>query len=449
MPQDGTSQTNRDSIQGDGQSRPRRATTPSRLWAQPKIPGYQDWTGLSPRPASSQARGSKAISNVEDGTVIGIAVTSGSHPNRRSRSLGELRGTSSGTGAPRRRSDEIRYWRESYDPGILSPMSSNRPEAEDALLSDEADYQATEPEELPQPFNFGPLGEMAGMKITQAASLETRFRQLESQVHKMDRAVRRIYRGQSADALQLHDPPRRPFNKFSSSSFIRPTTGASEVSLPRHEELQEPQQHSLDARTRGSQQGTSSFDSSRPTTVDTSSSRDPSHETFPLSNLPISDAVLRTSQGTARPLSTSTTIRGLPSSSPTLPKDGSFTAEHFTYLTNLIVAEQTARQQLEVLVHNLQEQLRAIRSPASDHTAVVRINEPTIPTDDFSAFEPDSSDDEAHYGPEEVFRTPAEERGSFGDDTFGDVMGVSGKPKTAPRTMSLSQMTLGKGTQLV
>jgi hypothetical protein len=164
------SYTNRESLPVDGSTKPRRATTPSRLWTPNRALGYGDWTGLSPRPASSHARGSHVISDEEPEGIVGIAL---SHPNRKSRSVGELREPQvMNSVVTRRRSDEIRYWRESYDPAVLSPMSSNKAEAEELILADEADIaQPEDYEEPPQPFSFGPIGEMAGMKITQAASL--------------------------------------------------------------------------------------------------------------------------------------------------------------------------------------------------------------------------------------------------------------------------------------
>ncbi|EPE27710.1 hypothetical protein GLAREA_04501 [Glarea lozoyensis ATCC 20868] len=416
----------RDSTQTDGQTRARRATTPSRLWTPTKAAGFAgDWTGLSPRPASSHARGSKSVSAGEADTGIGMAVTSGSHPNRRSRSVGELRAITSPAIA-RRRSDEIRYWRESYDPGVISPLSSNR--AEDPILSDDGEDPHVEPEEPPQPFNFGPMGEMAGMKITQAASLESRVLQLENRVQRMEKAVIKLHRYQSAEALQLQDPPRRS-NKYNSVSYgHRPATGTSEASLPKHE----TRHRTLDTGSYGSQFRSSSYGSSRPRTVDTDTQQLPSLETFPLSNNENS-----TSQ-TVRPLSTSTTIRGIPSSSPTISKDGSFTAEHLTYLTNLIVNEQTARHQLEAIVQTLSSQLQSLKVTSSGND---RLNLNTQGKARFEHFEQDDSEDEAGYG-DEVFQTPNEER-NWGDGTFGDVM------KGDSRTLSLSRMTTGNGLQLV
>jgi hypothetical protein len=447
FPENSAHEQNRDSIQADGQTRPRSATTPSRLWTPNRTLGYADWTGLSPRPASSHVRGSRVITDAEAEEAIGMAVTSGSHPNRRSRSLGELRQAAGSPAIARRRSDEIRYWRESYDPGVLSPMSSNKAETEEPImLADESEH-LVEPGEQPQPFNFGPMGEMAGMKITQAASLENRVQRLEARLQKVEKIILRS-QDRYPDALQLQDPPKRNPSRIQSKSFTRPGTDNSEISLPKHDRQRETRQplqksHSIQNR--------SSF--SRPSTVDTNVSYQQSADAFRPPALPSPNAALYPSQENARPLSTSTTIRGIPSSSPTMAKDAALTIEHYTALTNMILAEQAARQQLEVVVRSLQQQLQTCRTSAPGSFPTPDSNQVVdglveIPGGEFSSFEQDedSSDDEEGYGTE-AFQTPKEGRASYGEDTFGDVMNVDGK--SAPRTMSLSQMTLGKGLQRV
>jgi hypothetical protein len=447
---DAENDANLESIHAAGQTRPRRATTPSRLWTSTKAPGYGDrWTGLSPRPASSHARGSRVVTDAEAeiATGIGLAVTSGSHSNRRSRSLGEMREAAAARTVARRRSDEIKYWRESYDPGILSPMSSNKAEAEEPIvIEDPEETRDEETQEQPQPFNFGLLGEMAGMKITQAASLDTRVRQLEERMLKMERV---LYRGQNrTSAYPLPTEDRRP-------SIPRPTTNNSEISLPKHQRHREtqPHQQTQDSRPQGRQKRSSSHGSSRPSTMSTHISYHPSFDTFSPPTIPSSELPLSSSQNTARPLSTSTTVRGFPSSSPTLPKDGNFTAEHYTALTNMILAEQAARQQLEAVVHSLQQQLHALRSSTSASYPALGSGHPADPLHggsvaggEFSSFEQDdSSDDEGRYM-QEGFQTPNETRGNFGDEIFGEVRD-HGEAKSAPRTLSLSQITLGKGVQ--
>ncbi|KAE8452164.1 hypothetical protein EG329_001631 [Mollisiaceae sp. DMI_Dod_QoI] len=454
-------ETNRGSVQVDRPGRPRRATTPSRLWTPTKTPGYVDWTGLSPRPASTHGRGSKAISDAVADATIGTAVTSGSHPNRRSRSLGELRDVVGTQSARRRRSDEIRYWRESYDPGVLSPMSSNKAETEDPILVDEADdARDQEPHEQPQPFIF----ELAGMKITQAASLETRVQRLEERMMQMETMVTsRSFLRQSEDTMQFQDSPRRRGSSTKrSGSITRPQTDNSEISLPRHHRYREapPRPQAQESRPLGgSQIRSSSYGSSRPSTISTHNSYHPSFETFPLSTVPTSEMPAPPSQATnfARPLSTSTTIRGIPSSSPTFTKESTLTGEHYIALTNMILAEQAARQELENVVQTLQQQLQAYLSSHSASYPPPSLDVAGDPLQttpgELSAFEhDDSSDDEGRFlnEHEEVFQTPHEERGQFGDEIFGDVGREEGKGesrKSAPRTLSLSQITLGKGAQ--
>ncbi len=424
----------------------RRATTPSRLWTPTKAHGYHNWTGLSPRPASSHVRGSKAISQAE-ADAIGTAVTSGSHPNRRSRSLGELREVADARLMGRRRSDEIRYWRASYDPGPLSPTSSNANKTEDPAL--EPEPKDLEVQDLPQPFNFGPLGEMAGMKITQAANLETRVQRLEERMLRIENMLSRYNQG--SELLLLRDLPKRHsarLSRYRSASSNRPTTHNSDMSLPTNQRSRDrqPRRQSQDTTSQSSQKRKSSYESTR--------------NPHDLSLNPLNpEAFLAPeaqviSHNSARPLSTSTTIRGIPSSPPAPAKDGFLTSEHYTALANMIVTEQEARENLESIVINLQQQLRVICSstagayPTAASSLVDPLNEDTPTTGGFSSFENDSSEDEdGKYGQEEIFETPNEEREQFGDEIFGAAPGKSSQAKIEPRTLSLSQITKGGAVQ--
>lgn len=408
---------NEESVETNGYTRPRRATTPSRLWEPSRTPGFVVDLGLSPRPASSQARGSHLPREEDSGSPIGVAVTSGSHPNRRSRSVGELRGAMAGKSVSRRRSDEIRYWRDSYDPGVLSPMSSNKAdEADEPIILDEPE-QNREAQPQPQPFNFGPMGEMAGMKITQAATLESRVQRLEKRLYEVERVVvftRKQHRA-SGDPLILQDPPRRS-SKSRSTSRTRPRTDNSEPSLPGQERYRGVQQM---PPSQARQIRSSSYGSSRPSTTSTHNSYHPSFDNTTFLTSP-SQADFNASTQTARPLSTSTTIRAPGSSPTTASKSNSLTGEHYTALTNMILAEQASRQHLETMVRTLQLQVQKLRAREAE----------------FSSFEQDEEDD---------FRTPSEEK-LFGEEQiFGTEQPA--EVKTAPRTLSLSQMTLGRGVQ--
>lgn len=173
----------------------------------------EEWAGLSPRPASTHARGSRFTE--DDPEEIGRALTSDTGGEnghkRRSRSLSQLYEVAQEQKESRRRSrsDEIRFWRESYDvPGPLSPLSSNPNENETDIGNEDqfdhgrasmsiAESQAADraPKTPPQPFNFGTLSsmnEMAGMKITQAATLDERFGCLESRVYRLERVVTQL-----------------------------------------------------------------------------------------------------------------------------------------------------------------------------------------------------------------------------------------------------------------
>ncbi|KAI9053372.1 hypothetical protein LZ554_002331 [Drepanopeziza brunnea f. sp. 'monogermtubi'] len=441
--------TNRDSTQEDLQNRPRRATTPSRPWSPNRVPGYaQDFTGLSPRPASSHPRYSKLILDGEAKSAIDVAVTISGHLNRRSRSVSELQEAARANVVSRRRSDEIKYWRESYDPtGPLSPVSSNKAETEDPIPLEEEYPMEEETEERPQPFSFGPMGGMAGMKITQAVSLETKFQLLEDRLSRLERTV---YRVGHDGPIQLQDPPKR------NPPRPQPAIQTSDLSLPKYPRHGESRARGdLRGSRQGSRKRSSSYDgSSRPSTVSTHTSPRPDFDAFP----PV--ALLATGQPTARPISRSPTIRGIVPLPPTLPDTCPMTGEHFNALTNMILEEQAARLQLEAVVLSLQRQLHVVLSssstpqpPGSDSGAVRNPRRPRDTTAEgrhhFSSSEQDDSSDDGPYDErhhdDDVFRTPTEERNPYGDEIFGAAAtAAAADGKTAPRTLSLSQITLGR-----
>ncbi|KAK4128839.1 hypothetical protein N657DRAFT_676568 [Parathielavia appendiculata] len=182
--------------------RRRAATTGGHTLLRPHLFNREFGSGLSPRPASAQGRAIRADRRpeAEDPSEIGraIASDSGGGLRRRSRSLSGLPNFASAQPMGRRRSDEIRYWRESYDPGFMSPLSSNaQDDVDDTAMADVSapDSPAVErpPKTPPQPFNFGLLQkEMIGMKITHAADMDTRLVNLESRTVQLERVVDHI-----------------------------------------------------------------------------------------------------------------------------------------------------------------------------------------------------------------------------------------------------------------
>ncbi|KAG9248830.1 hypothetical protein BJ878DRAFT_476070 [Calycina marina] len=414
-----------DSDQERGLARPvdqlqaRRSTT-SRLWTATKTPGYTDWSGLSPRPASSHVRDSRLIARDEDEENIGVAVTC--HPNRRSRSMGESKGFILKKLEVRRRSDEIRYWRESCNAGPMLPMSSNKAGAEEPIVMDDPEVPQCEGLEEPtQPFNFGV---MQGMKITQAANIESRVLNIEKRLNDMERRVFAIIQ---ATPVQLQAPPPRHHRRGRSGSLLQQGTEESGVSLPTK---QHPYRGAVDKEQSHSDTHfrSSSYGSTRPSTTASTASHIESMT---------SKHIDHKSYQTVRPLSMSTTIRGASSSSPTHPKE-TLTGEHYTALTNMILNEQTARQNLETVVDSLQQQLYTVLAHASKP---VSYPTPISATPHFEHAE--SDDEEGEQFEHEDFRTPQEEITRFEDAIFGDVKPAS--PKSPAPRMSLSQLTRGSG----
>jgi hypothetical protein len=195
----------------------------------------------------------------------------------------------------------------------------------------------------------------------------------------------------------------------------------------------------------------SSYDSGRPLTISTNTSYQPSfdNELFPQSLTSGEQKLLTTHQSTSRPLSNSTTIRGIPSTPPTIPNDSNRVEESYTSLLNMILAEREARQELEAVVLKLQQRLQTMawtsRSGPGSNPAK-QLGDGRADGQFLALEQDDSSLDDGQYTNEE-FRTPIEETGLFGDEIFGDVEQDKTASRTAPRVMSLSQMTLGRGTQ--
>ncbi|KAH8815159.1 hypothetical protein F5884DRAFT_166862 [Xylogone sp. PMI_703] len=426
----------------DGQSRPRRATTPSRLYTPNRTPGYVGWAGLSPRPAT--VRGSRATPDIVDPESIGYAVTSGSNPHRRSRSLGELQNAAlKQGGVVRRRSDEIKYWRESYEPGPLSPLSSNKPDAEDNLIGDNIETPQDEGQVLtpPQPFNFGPLGEMAGMKITEAASLETRVSKLEARFVEMERVVSMNSKLPTKASHILQDPARRRSDNDYSSLRTGLRTESSDFSLPKMKPSVELRPDTADISPCNTRPTSKSTDEPYEVSFQGHPYLDPTAQNLPQIVAP-------------RPLSTSTTVRGHSSSSPTLPilpKDGVITAERYTALVNMILAEQAARRHLENIVENLQAQIRAMQPPGStpypQPSPSMRLEDR-----DFTGFEQNAAliDAEANHQRNEDFQAQSDAKPDFTGEEFGMHLRTgSQEEREAVRTMSLGEITLGKRLQRV
>ncbi|KAM7219150.1 hypothetical protein V8F06_005447 [Rhypophila decipiens] len=510
-----------------GGARRRAATTATSRLFYPPRPRESEWgAGLSPRPASSHGRAASRLGgsgDPEDPSEIGRAITSdiggaggAGVGRRRSRSLSGLQDINVARPGTRRRSDEIRFWRESYDPGFMSPLSLNAPDDPDADDTGVIDMGAPEssandhpPKTPPQPFNFGSISnEMVGMKITQAVSIDTRIGNLESRARKLERVVDHLCRAVPGFRTPVADvpPTERPSTAdqpgFLFTNAVPPTIPAIYQTPPAGGKGPRPRsasRHSVETDTHSQM----SFGDA-PTFVGSlhppsTSPAQPHPQTTATTNAPPPAINID------RPTSTST-VRGATS----LPALGQNTSsnnnpDQYSNLVAQLEAERAARLELEAQVKKLSERLNTlsttmfamVRDPAksrsqerlTQHTPggspapptpkMLAVPSPQGVAKTSSVFETDDEDDdeqqpgakESKSGIEgarpdsvvteeqEDFQTPFERPplyGAFGeelrpdDDDDDEVQGESDggsdhKRKKAARTLSLSQLTLGKG----
>lgn len=381
-----------------------------------------DWIGLTPRPASTHgARSTEPEGGKIDPENIGRAITSDfSGLKRRSRSLSFLANVPPDDDGGQRRSNELRYWRESYEPNLMSPISSNA-DAETAPMSMDLPRMTEEisPETPPQPFLFGDLAamnEMAGMRITDAVSMDSRIGSLEARMHRLENVVTQL-----CEAV----PNFRP-----------------RVDMPTRAAPAPPMRTSTRPSTQQSQMSKTSFGDAH-TFVDSMPVR-------------VGGQQMPAGGTKERPISTAT-IRGA-TSLPSLTKDGHkpFTIDHYTTLMALIDTERSARQALEAQVKVMGHQMAIMSKTIRKRNG--RTNS-TASGVQKSAFDVDEDDEEELHavlarqrgtgGPgvispaddgnesEEPFTTPHEEGQTFDDQLRDD------QDKKAARTMSLSRLTLG------
>lgn len=480
----------------------------------------EDWAGLSPRPASSHARATD-----DDPNAIGRAITSDADDityKRRSRSLSQLDQILPGEG--RRRSDEIRYWRQSYDipTGPMSPLSTaasgqNEFETENRDAGEArrpstglAEYAQGVQSTPPQPFVFnstGAMNEMAGMKITQAATLDERFGYLESRMSKLERIVNQLchsvpgFKGPLGESPAPQQQITRKRSSSSASAKAGVPTHQVMVSQPRYAYSNAvppmiPTIYQTSSHNVGTSRYTSSRRSVETTTDDNASSRmsfgegqtymDSLHppsssathgavSTVATSVPPLPGMLRPASEVTVRP-ATSMPSMGSQGSS----RNGEEHTSNSAALLAQLDAERAARQLLEDQVRKLSERMNSLSerlrpttatsttstTNAASYLAPISVNSPgklaIAPSSKAqSIFGKDStglglagspakdSNDDSFS---DAFQTPREEmtpglvRG-FGDE-FGGAAGYDEEEeenrKMAARTLSLSQLTMGK-----
>lgn len=423
--------------------------------------------GLSPRPASTQGREGRTTQANENPDDIGRAITSDfTRVRRRSRSLSGLIEVDDDPSTTRRRSDEIRYWRESYDPAFMSPVSSHGPEGEGehtGRVSPETIESVEEktPEKRPEPFtfgSFGPMGRMPNMKITEAASFEARIGDLEARVNRLEQVLTRLCDTVpdfqlSIDSMDAATPR---------ILRARPSTSYTPKAATQHPPMRQTITESA---------GNSSRPKSSPRSV-------VSHMSFGEAPTYVDSVHRSTAQlrpnASNRPTSMAT-VRGT-SSLPNFSREnsGPFTIDHYTTLMALIHTERSAREALEAQVKRLGYQVTVLEKPSTSAHHSIGFNPPPTAKSfgDYSAFDHDDEGDNASIGItsnsrgrsaphedsgieptqgdgseySELYETPREEGYTYG--AFGEQLDESDKlGEQTTRTLSLSQLTLGKRPQ--
>ncbi|UNI14471.1 hypothetical protein JDV02_001097 [Purpureocillium takamizusanense] len=415
------------------------SATPTRP-AGPRWTEGRKFTGLSPRPASSQDRAARLADLSDDPNEIGRAITSdGRGLRRRSRSLSAFPGPDHPAFSHvRRRSDEIRHWRESYDPPMRSPRSlTSAADSEDlgVFTGDEPDTIVDEQPRTPiQPFTFGDINamkEVAGLKITDVASLSSKMGNLEAQLSHLEQAVAHL--GKANFGYHSHADTSRSTPREDSAASLS-YTGHTVVHDHERKSLTRPSTRHSDASKMTFGDGHSSFEAVPAATL-----------VAPLPN-------------NHRPTSTST-IRGT-ASMPSMAREtaNSIGIDHYMTVMALLETERSAREALELQVKKLGHQLNILIRMQRD----ARGSQSDAPSADqslgeTSVFEHDD-DDEDEYGGDRVqlgdsgfgagirdddeytesFSTPNEERRDY--DAFEDEQDPG--LKTAARALSLSRLTL-------
>ncbi|KAL8820487.1 MAG: hypothetical protein Q9191_007506 [Dirinaria sp. TL-2023a] len=337
-------------------ARPRRASLPSVILSSQEAEDINNaLTGLGLHDGGDQ---------VFDGRDIGFAITSGSNPKRRSRSVGDYRSTAKEHRMSpiqwrqwRRRSDEIKYWRESATGD--EPASSGRSgfiETEhEPTSADPATKAASEPggegdrpfEAHSHEFNFGlPISDIQG---NEHIGLEERMITLELKLMDFDYAISKLQAGSFP-----------PLNRHGRVEAF-PTGSAHTRSVSDQPQIQ-------------SSKAGGPFVETSPSLTYYHGDENPG---FQGDSSLATGPDLTTIQPRPRPASIATTLKasgaghysssGVRSSIDRSSRSSitQLTIEHYTTLITLIRREQSARMRLEDQVTQLQRQVEALEASSS------------------------------------------------------------------------------------
>ena len=287
---------------------------------------------------------------------IGFAITSGSNPKRRSKSADALYDVAKAHRMSpiqwrrwRRRSDEIKYWRDSTEEG---PVDDPNVETSQAIPTEKLEHSGLLNENVPgnddlecsddrNTFDFGLLA--TTFRGQEQVPLEERMVTLEVKLMDLEYAISK---------LQKHTP-----------SPVEQHLQGNHPSLKLHKPGQDYSNSQTHQSSPDSSAETRTFDDS---TIADSQSTQPTSQSS--SDYPFIDPNFR-------PVSTATTVR--PQTAMQMPtsrirRDSSvrssrhsltsLTIEHYSTLISLLRREQSARMRLEDQVSDLQQQIADFKS---------------------------------------------------------------------------------------
>lgn len=328
--------------------RPRRASLPSVVLNTQGRDAVDDaLTGLGLQDARD---------HTTDRANIGFAVTSGSNPKRRSRSAGTFHDTAKEhrmspiqwRRQARRRSDEIRYWRESAEGSSpvldntnfmeseflqMSPsVSHDEGAAKGSLATDEP---SAETEENNGNFNFGLS--TGTMEHQEQIGIEERMVTLEIKLMDFEYAISKLQ-------ASLASPAFPPHHRFHSIDDPRLSGDSERAQNYPQSPLYRSKQPSEDFYAPSSTHGTPAIQThQRPFPPSVHTPTTPEHQEHPSDNRPTS--VATTLKAGARDHASRASTTGL-------------TIEHYTSLMALIRRERSERLRLEDEVLSLQRQVQ-------------------------------------------------------------------------------------------
>lgn len=442
------------------------ADLPPSYLMSPRWAGDAKLMGLTPRPASSHDRVTHLLdASDDDPGEIGYAISSDSHGlKRRSRSLSYMTGLENANlGETRRRSAEIRYWRESYAPAFITPTTEG-PGVVEALMDDlPHDSEPLHEERSTTPVGLVPQyheddvhhitasdGSQRGSdfaKSSEAPSLDTRIGSLESRMSRLEGIVLQLGNSIPVFRQQTNQQSRVPLlatPKQSKATGIASTShshsGSSDQGL------------AGDVRRNSSRPSTQHSDVSKMTFGDVAGNLDD-----------------RTPRATMRPVAGSSHQQDPTTVTASLQRtaERGISLEHYTTLMSLLETERAAREALEAQVKSLGHQIQ-LMSKASAYTYTEHSDSPSLDRSlgEVSVFDHDDDDPEGRRGTvgkypfaslglvdsgiatedrdeddyTEAFMTPHEDGREFGAyDNENDA-----NIKSDARTLSLSRLTVGR-----